>query len=300
MLDLEALKREARAKRASLPARNRFTIGELQRLPPFFDWVECRAAEGVRFRMFAGHDDAVALRFYWNGEYEAHALRLWTGLSRSLGGIRIDVGAHTGAYTLASLAARPDGRVLSFEPHFMNFARLGLNLRANGFPMRDAHPRAVGAAAAEAVFSISTAFDFLTTGGSLGAREGGTAMPVRVVALDEVLAEASHREVRLVKIDVEGGEADCLRGMQRILEASRPVVFFECLADEPGAQVEALLRPLGYRFHEVDDDVGTVSAVDKVVPVLDGEGRPVKSRLNRIASTDPAFLATLPGAGKGD
>lgn len=299
MIDLAALKRAAGAARAALPARNRFTIGQLQHLPPFYDWVECRAAEDVRFRMLAGHDDAVALRFYWNGEYEAHTLRLWSGLSRSLGGIRIDVGAHTGAYTLASWAARPDGRVLSFEPHFMNFARLNLNLRANGFPTRDAHPRAVGAAAGEAVFSVSTALDFLTTGGSIGAREGGTATPVQVVALDGVLAEARHRDVRLLKIDVEGGEADCLRGMPRILQAAHPVVFFECLAAEPGAQVEAVLRPLGYRFYEVDDDARTVAAVDKVAPVLDGDGRPVMARLNRIASTEPAFLAALASAAGG-
>jgi FkbM family methyltransferase len=61
---------------------------------------------------------------------------------------------------------------------------------------------------------------------------------VKVECLDDVLP-TSH--IRVIKMDVEGGELDVLRGSTRTLRSSRPIVLFECGAacflgyhDEPG------------------------------------------------------------------
>lgn len=286
MTDIEARNAASLAERAALPALNEFGITELLAKPPYWGWVRC-ANGAERFQMLlGGADDGVALRFYWNGSYERTTLAAWGWFARR-GGCIIDVGAHTGAYTLAAFAAAgPGSRVVSFEPHFMNFARLNLNLRANGFPTADACMLGVGASDEILPFTIRTGLDYLTTGGTVGSREGGFTQNIRVVPLDEFLPRELRPTVGLVKIDVEGFEAQCLAGMHALLEEAHPTIFFECIDGTAGAEVQATLTDYGYRFYLVDDRDGSVSAVDEIVPQLDASGRPLMHRLNRVATRD--------------
>jgi hypothetical protein len=52
----------------------------------------------------AGNDDGVALRFHHGYVYEPVSLAAWQACCEC-GGVAIDVGAHTGVYTLAAYAA---------------------------------------------------------------------------------------------------------------------------------------------------------------------------------------------------
>src|SRR5262245_7455523 len=199
MTDIDARNAASLAERAGLPARNDFDLAALRSRPPYLGWVSC--ANGAdRFQtLLGGEDDGVALRFFWNGGYERATLAAWGRLARR-GGWIVDVGAHTGAYTLAAFAAAGGAaRVASFEPHFMNFARLNLNLRANGFPTANAYMLAVGARNEVLPFTVRTGPDYLTAGGTIGAAEGGTTTSTRVVALDAFLPPALRRDVRLIK-----------------------------------------------------------------------------------------------------
>jgi len=49
----------------------------------------------------------------------------------------------------------------------------------------------------------------------------------------------------LIKIDVEGHELSCLRGLQPVLERDRPLLFVEVSAYRQ-RQLLDLLEPLGY------------------------------------------------------
>jgi FkbM family methyltransferase len=288
MEDLDQSIRSALAKRRSMPEFNDFTIAELLAMPRFFDWVTCRSGAGHEFRMFlAGGDDGVALRFFWNGRYETQTLKIWSTLAGDSKGIKIDVGAHTGVYTLAALAANPANVVLSFEPHFMNYARLNLNLRANGISTKRSHMLAVGERRDKVVFSVTTDLDYLSTGGAVGARAGGFNSEVQIVHVDGLLTREHHANVSLIKIDVEGHEPACLRGMIDVLRESKPVLFFECIDRVSGEACAAFLRPLGYHFFEIDDRAGSVTRVDRIVPATDVSGKLIMHRLNRIASCKP-------------
>ena len=293
MAGLKASIDVAGRKRRSLPQYNDFALAELQSLPKFFDWVTCRTGTGAEFRMFlAGGDDGVALRFYWNGRYEAHTLKLWSSLAARLEGIKIDIGAHTGAYTLAALAANRENVVLTFEPHFMNFARLNMNLRANGFSTKRSYMLAVGERPEKKTFSIATDIDYLSTGGSIGARNGAFNTEVQVVHIDGLLTRDHHKNVSLVKLDVEGYEPACLAGMMNVLRESRPTLFFECIDEAAGAACEQVLSALGYHFFEVDDLAGRITAVERISPTKDSRGKVVMHRLNRIASVTPDLMTT--------
>jgi FkbM family methyltransferase len=283
-MDIRKLNDEARRVRAQLPASNAFGIADLVKMPPLFDWVDCRAGE-ARFSMFlAGNDDGVALRFFWNGSYEPTALKAWLWFARRVTGrFALDIGAHTGAYTLAALAVRPDLKVLSFEPHFMNYARLNLNLRANGRSTSAALPCGVGARDQKLPFTVATSVDYLSTGGSFATRAEGMVREVDVIALDAHIDPAMQAAVGLVKIDVEGFEAECLAGMTQLLKASRPAVFLECTDVAVGAAAGALLADHDYRFFLVDETAQAYRPVDAIAPCFGQDQALDMTRLNRIA-----------------
>lgn len=60
---------------------------------------------------------------------------------------------------------------------------------------------------------------------------------IRVVTLDDFLAERGAGPVDLMKIDVETFEPQVLRGARRVLGSDRPIIFLEVL---PTADVDAL------------------------------------------------------------
>ncbi|MBF0444195.1 MAG: FkbM family methyltransferase [Magnetococcales bacterium] len=272
-----------RTHRSKIPALNHFNITELHKMPELFDWVDCRVNDEHHFKMLlGGKDDGVAMRFFWNGQYEAATLRAWVYFA-SKSNLILDIGAHTGAYTLAALSASSGENVFSFEPHFMNFARLNLNLRGNGFKTSNSHMVAVGDKTEIRNFSISTNINYLSTGGSLDKKTGSFTSGVQVVNLDKTFATSIHEQIKLVKIDVEGHEDKCLEGMSNIIKVAKPIIFFECIDVTSGQKVEHFLLSKNYIIYEIDDITGKISETNKSFPYLDTNGQPVMHKINRIS-----------------
>lgn len=273
--------KDAAILRATMPKRNSFGLRDLIKMPQFFGLVDCRIEPNINFNMYCGGaDDAIALRFYWNGCYENATLALWAKLASNKQYI-LDIGAHTGAYTLAALSANKNGRVFSFEPHFMNYARLNLNLRANGFKTDNAFMLAIGEKSEILPFSISTSIDYLSSGGSIGVREGGSTQYVQAVAIDEFF-DSKKFPIQLLKIDVEGYEGNCLRGMKKMLQLDHPIVFFECINTQSGQEVQNILEALGYRFFIINDETGEIKETKEIKPMFNKDGSIDMSLLNRV------------------
>ncbi len=276
------LNAEALAIRATLPAFNSFLVKELAAFPLYFGWVDCDPGYG-KFRMLlGGHDDAVALRYFWNGSYEKATLGLWQQLAKQCELI-VDIGAHTGVYTLAARSANSEASVVSFEPSYINYGRLNLNMRINRFNTGNTFVHAVGDKDEVLPFSILMPMDYLSAGGALGTRTGAHVTPVQVVALDTFISSAFKPKVGMVKIDTEGHESEVIRGMTGLISASRPIIFFECIGAEAGAATQSQLEILGYRFFEVDDAAETITAVKVIAPHFDSKNKPLHSRANRLA-----------------
>ncbi len=275
----------ARAHRKSFPAQNDFDIQALSAMPPYWGFVEGHADNDVSFRMFlGGNDDGVGLRLFWNGHYERATLKLWSHFARRCR-LVLDIGAHTGIYTLAAHAANPAISVLSFEPHLQNYTRLTLNLRANGLATKDAYPIGVGAANETRPFNVPTHFDYLSSGGTFEEKAGGVDIETRVVSMDSFLPDGISGQVGLVKLDVEGHEAACLSGMHRLIETNRPVVIFECIHRRTAAAIHEQMDALGYRYFEINDGTGVIRETARLSPILNDDGSPVSTRLNRIATS---------------
>lgn len=281
MKELNAIAKEQRRK---LPLINSFGINQLLSMPEYFGWVECAPnSPDEIFKMFlGGNDDGVALRFFWNGGYEKTTLKAWAWYSKN-SDVIIDIGTHTGAYTLTAYTANPSSTVVSFEPHFMNFARLNLNLRANNLATKNIFMLGVGKKNKILPFSISTSLDYLSTGGSIGNREEGITTNIQVVKLDSFLQHPAKEQVKLIKIDTEGHEAFCLKGMTDVLSRAHPVIFFECINSTSGREVQDILSEYGYHFYFIDDANGEIHPVEKIEPALTTDGQPLMHLLNRIA-----------------
>jgi FkbM family methyltransferase len=67
-----------------------------------------------------------------------------------------------------------------------------------------------------------------------------------IVAEADVMRDAPHR-ISAIKVDVEGMEADVLRGSLATLRDHRPHLFLEAMGEEDRRRLDAILHPLGFR-----------------------------------------------------
>lgn len=165
------------------------------------------------------------------------------------GDVFVDVGAHSGAFTLVATAV-PGVRVFAYEPCSATFRRLERNVEANSLSERVVlRRRAVGESHGRV--EITTTLDtrnkvVVPQRGRDGAAIVGKhpTEPVEMVTLDAELAAAET--VSLVKIDTEGWEAGVVAGAEQILARWRPAL----LCEDNGMEAAELLETLGYRrFH---------------------------------------------------
>jgi FkbM family methyltransferase len=139
-------------------------------------------------------------------------------------GVFVDVGANVGIHALAA-ARRLEaggGAVLAFEPHPANYQALLQNVRLNGW--RHVNAEHLGLADAPAVLTGRA-----SAGGgnwSLASR-GDYRFEVRLVRLDDYLADNPLPRLDVLKVDVEGAEVRVLRGARRALQRFRPLIIFE-------------------------------------------------------------------------
>lgn len=125
----EAIKFKASHK--NLDFKN-MSLGELNKLPPYMGVYNYQISETSFPILNIFNDDSSAIKHFWRGFHELEGLDIWYSIAKSEGAF-IDVGAHTGLYTLAAIKANSENNIIYFEPYFMNLSRLVTNLRLNGF-----------------------------------------------------------------------------------------------------------------------------------------------------------------------
>jgi FkbM family methyltransferase len=152
------------------------------------------------------------------GTYERGTVRAVRRLLRP-GMTALDVGAHAGYYTLLfSRLVGPGGRVLAFEPHPQTFAVLSRNARRRALANVELSASAVSDREGEARLWQTE----LSVGHSLLPVKPGAArsLPVTTTTLDAVSRAEGLARADLVKVDVEGGEAEVLAGMRDLAARS--------------------------------------------------------------------------------
>jgi FkbM family methyltransferase len=235
---------------------------------------------GARF--ICDLQDTIAREVCFTGRYEPQETQLAARLLGP-GMSAVDVGANWGYFTLvcAHLVGAA-GRVLALEPHPRLAAMLQENVRANRLSQVDVLAIAAGV---ERGYPAFVGFDERSGnwGLSRAARPSETAdFECASASLDSLVDGRRGDRVDLVKMDIEGGEADAIEGMSRGLAARRyRYVLLECHPAELariGRSVEHCLEPFlraGYRGWRVDHSpamhrraaAGPVPADDLLTPL---------------------------------
>jgi FkbM family methyltransferase len=147
----------------------------------------------------------------------------------------VDVGAHLGVMLHEMVRLSPTGLHHAFEP--VPYKAEWLRKK---FPSVGVHEMALSDQSGKADFFLHSETSSLSAlrQSAENPNPEKTSVPVR--RLDDVLPE-SHR-VDFLKIDAMGAEYHVLRGAERILQMSRPVVIFEC--------TEAILRAFNLKAEQ--------------------------------------------------
>lgn len=174
----------------------------------------------------------------------------------------VDVGAHLGrhALPLARLAGI-GGTVHAFEPIPAIRRQLSESVAAEGLNNVVVYPFALAAEPRVAQFIFvpnlpeESGLRKRHTYSYNAVPSGFVEIPVKVMRLQDALPASSRP--RFIKIDVEGGELDVLRGSIGVLDAARPIVAFECGAcsyqgyHEKPDEIFEIFRSRGYSVHSI-------------------------------------------------
>ena len=165
-----------------------------------------------------------------------------------------DAGANVGLFAFAAaFAAGPAGRVVAIEADdwLAGLVRRSARTAGPAYAPVDVLAAAVADCAGIVELRIATRG---RAGNHLSAVAGSTqtgghreTRKVVAVTLDGLLD--AFPPPRLLKIDVEGAEALCLRGTERLLREFRPLLVCEVAADN-GAEVGERLRRHGYTLYD--------------------------------------------------
>jgi FkbM family methyltransferase len=178
------------------------------------------------------------------GEYSAMEMALFEDLCRH-GDAIIEVGANNGAHTIGlSRVVGPQGRVLAFEPQRLVFQTLCANVALNSLTNVDCYWAAVGSQ--EGVITVPSLnpwheenFGGVTL---LGANVGH---PVPCFTLDRFM---ELPRLDLVKVDVEGMEAEVLRGAAKLISKFKPILYVENDRVEQSEPLIRFIASFGYRL----------------------------------------------------
>ena len=209
-------------------------------------------------------DFGVTLELHSTGTYEPFTRGLCLE-SLEPGMVFLDIGAHVGLYSLpASKRVGHQGRVIAFEPHPSNRSLLMENIDRNHVENVTVVPAAVSDEPGQMHLQVST----FNPGDHRLYRErssGVQTVETAVVSVDSWLESAGMETVDMIKMDVQGAEANVLAGMRRTLASSRRlkmiIEYTPWMLRESGADPIALLTGLetaGFDLSIIDEAQGTV------------------------------------------
>ena len=192
------------------------------------------------------HDTYIGKAIETYGEYagiELQTLQMLIDAGNSV----IDVGANIGAHTVG-LANKvgPAGQVYAYEPQRACYAMLQSQLALNNLAQVTAFNLGCGTLQGVSWHAVPDT----TATGNFGAvalspvRSAG-AEAVRVMPLD--MLHDPEVPVRLIKIDVEGMEADVIAGGRGLIARQKPILYVENDRPEKSTALLELIFGLGYR-----------------------------------------------------
>jgi FkbM family methyltransferase len=211
-------------------------------------WVQVQSgfAQGLWMRLSIPEEAG-----FWRGDHEPGVQSVISAMLRP-GDVFYDVGAHLGSLTLgAARLVGPSGRVVAFDGDPENVESLREHVGRNDFANR------VQIVHAAVWFHRPPSGIPFRRGKSEKSQGGveadgqhpvlgnGDLISVPATTLDDFVA-AGGLPPQLIKIDVEGGEYEVLRGAASLFAIHRPFLIVEVHHQQAAEDIAAWLVPLRY------------------------------------------------------
>ena len=175
------------------------------------------------------------------GEWCEGEIILFRRLLQS-GDVVIDVGANIGTHTLAlAKLVGPTGLVYSFEPQQEIYDILRTNIAANGLKNVTTYRAAAGATDGSC-YIPKVDYGVVNNFGLIAVGDGEIEVPQMTIDGLQL------HKLDLIKIDVEGTEAEVLTGAASTIARSRPILYVENNNRAKQKALLALIRSLKYRL----------------------------------------------------
>lgn len=186
--------------------------------------------------------------------FEENLRRVFHNIRR---GILIDIGANVGKYTIM-VGRRIAGKVISIEPEKKNFDILKKNIKLNN--LKNVIALNIGCSSRNEKRKF-----FLDEKGvgrhsfyKIKLGDNNKFIYINTQKLDDIilknLTKEEIKEISLIKIDVEGAEAEVLRGTKKTLKRFHPKILIEVWDKEALKMVRKILLPLKYKEEKLDKE----------------------------------------------
>lgn len=238
------------------------------------DYVDCHFSELVKLTSYDGiwelkfrdnlfkmlnisNDDLVPLKYFWKDKYEQLSLNLWYEFTREINNFHIDVGSHTGIYTIVGNLNKELNNIISLEPYYINFSRMLSNLKLNQISLDNSFLFAASNETGITKFKTLTHIKQHTSGGSIQ-KDGNH--EVKKIKLDDI--DIGEKKISTIKIDTEGHEYEVLLGSQNIIKNFRPNIIIE-INKNSAQNCLNYLKEYGYKFYLIDDKKNKLISLNK-------------------------------------
>lgn len=222
------------------------SFSKLKHQFPYLGYVPCRAGN-IDFLLFHAHDDIVAWEYLWFGDdaYETEIVGVWLEWCHE-SSVIYDIGAYTGLMSILAALSNVGSIVHLFEPMERTIERAKINVKSNRLDGRvKLHNKAASDVAGDAKIKLYRGEDFLGTGNSIFDKSLKIfdEKIIRCITIDNYLPETNPT---IIKLDVEGHELSCLKGMRKTILRSRPKMIVE-IWEHTRSEVLGMLNDMGYQ-----------------------------------------------------
>lgn len=204
--------------------------------------------EGISF--YYEPDTDMGRKLYWLGANEKQEIEILKKYLKE-DGVVIDIGANVGGHSIAFANTAPKGKIFAFEPSSKAYKILIRNAKQlnNVTPLKKAISNKIGTAI------FHQASDSGYSGLKDTKRKRITKIySVPTTTIDNFVSGQKLDKLDLIKIDVEGTEADIILGAWDTVSKFRPIIFCEiCENHDSNEKTIDLIESFGYNSYIIKD-----------------------------------------------
>ena len=217
------------------------------------------------------NDDSSVVNHFWKGHHDKVGLDLWSKITKN-DGVFIDVGSHTGIYTIVGLLSNQKNFIISIEPSYINLGRMKSNLRLNNLFQNNS--QFLGAASdysGQGLFKSHPDKTFMSKGGKIAS----SGDKIDVIRIDDI-SISENKNINGIKIDTEGEDYKVLLGAENTIKKFKPHIIIET-REFNKIEIFEFLSNFNYKFSII---------LDSVIPI-DLQNYKIENSSNIYASVNP-------------